>query len=206
MGVEVEKLSADITDKELTGKLSRLFKKLGYSQNPVIISLPRSKVATRFIKVPTQIPSEIDKIASLQAPRYLPYSTEELITGYQVLFSDTSGFSQINLIIVHKDVVQRYVRIFQEIKCKGIDIILSSYGLVNLYDFLHPNTSEAVMILDIDYQQVELAIFSRKKLLFSRYFKLDSLQPNWETTFIDEVSKTQGAYSKDPASKAVHKI
>ncbi len=206
MGLEIEALPLDIDDKRLTEQLARVFKKLGYNQNRVIISLPHSKVATRYLRVPTQIPNEIENIVSLQAPRYLPYPAEELITGYQVISSDKDGYSQINLIIVHKDVIERYVRIFKEIKCVGIDIVLSSYGLGNFYDYLYPDTTETVMIIDIDYQQVEMAIFSQKRLLFSRYFKLDCSQPNWENIFIDEILKTQDVYSKEVANKAIHKI
>ncbi len=205
-GLEIETLPADIDDKRLTEQLARLFKKLGYAGNPVIVSLPRSKAATRYLKVPTQIPGEIENIVALQAPRYLPYPAEELITGHQVISTDKDGYSQINLIIVHKDVIERYVRIFKEIKCSGISIILSSYGLGNLYEHIYPDASDTVMIIDIDYQQVEVAIFSRKRLLFSRYFKLNRTHPDWENIFIDDILKTQDVYSREVSDEPLAKI
>lgn len=64
-GLEIETLPANIDDKRLTDQLARLFKKLGYAGNPVIVSLPRSKAATRYLKVPTQIPGEIENIVAL---------------------------------------------------------------------------------------------------------------------------------------------
>lgn len=206
VGLELQMLPADIDDKKLAENLALIFRKLGYEQNPVIISLPRSKVATRHLKVPTQIPGEIESIVSLQASRYLPYPNEELITAYQILSTEKDGYAKINLIIVHKDVIERYTRILKEIKCVGFSIVLSSYGLGNFYDYLHPNASETVMLVDIDYQQVEIAIFFREKLLFSRYLKVDSSQPNWENLFMDEILKTRDAYSKEVADKIIHRI
>ena len=204
--LEVEKLPANIEDKALIDKVSGIFKKLAYNQNRVIVSLPRSKIAARSLKVPTQVPGEIENIISLQASRYLPYPAEELITGYQVISRDPDGYSHINLIIVRKDVVERYFRILKEIKCSEIEVILNCYGLGNLCDFIYPDMPETAMILDIDYLQVEAAIFHRGKLLFSRYFKLDSSQPNWEDVFNDEILKTRDVYLKEQESQPIHKI
>lgn len=206
VGLEAEAIAQDTDDKRLTEKLAQLFKKLGYSNNPLIVSLPRSKVTCRYLKVPTQIPEEIEKIASLQAPRYLPYPSEELITGYQIVFTDKEGYAQVNLVIVHKDVVERYIRILRTLVTTKITIGLSSYGLVNFFNYLKPEESQSVMLIDIDWQQAELAIVSERKLLFSRYFKFDASQPLWENLFIDEVTKTQDAYLKEVARKAPSKI
>lgn len=201
----VEAIPADIDDKSLTQKLTLIFNRLGYSNNPVIVSLPCQKATCRYLKVPAQIPSEIERISSLQASHYLPYPNEELITGYQFLSADAEGYSDINLVIVHKDGIERYVKIFKELKILNFTIALSSYGLVNLYDYLKQDAFKPVMIIDIDASQSELAIVSRKKLIFSRSFKVDRSLPQWENLFIDELSKSRDAYlkgiSKEPPVK-----
>lgn len=206
LGLEIEAIAQDIDDKRLTDRLAQLFRKLGYSNNPLIITLARSKVTCRSLKVPTQIPEEIEKIISLQAHQYLPYPSEELITGYQVIFTDKDGYAQVNLVIAHKDIIERYVKIFKQLKIAKIAIALSSYGLANFFNYLNPKESEPVMLIDIDCQQAELAIVSQKKLLFSRYFKINSSQPLWENLFIDEIRKTQDAYLKEVAKKTPGKI
>lgn len=205
IGLEIEAIPPDIDAKILTERLIQVFKKLEYNNNPVVISLPRSKVTCRYLKVPTQIPKEIDKIVSLQASRYLPYPAAELIIGYQVLSNDKEGYSDINLIIVHKDVVSRFIRIFKELKAPKVTIALSSYGLANFYDYIKPEETEVVMIIDINYQQVELAILSHKKLLFSRYCKIDRSVLNWENLFIGEIDKTRDAYLKEVAKEVPSK-
>ncbi|MBM3246456.1 MAG: hypothetical protein FJZ13_03900 [Candidatus Omnitrophica bacterium] len=204
--LEAEGIAADLDDKRLSEKLIQLFKKLGYNDDPVVISLPRSKVTCRYLKIPAQAPEEIEKIISLQASRYLPYSSEELITGYQLISTDKEGYSQVNLVIVHKDIIERYLKMLKDLKADKIMVALSSYGLASFFNYLKPQESEPVMIMEVEYQQAELAIVAQKKLIFSRYFRINSQQPLWESLFIEEVRKTQDAYLKEAAKDAPRKI
>lgn len=205
--LEAEKLSADTDDKALAERLNRVFKKLGYfAFAPVIVSLPRNQATCRYLRVPTQTPEEIEKIASLQASRYLPYSANELITGYQVISGDKDGFSQINLVIVHKDVIGRYLRIFDQSKITKFNIVLSSYGLSNLYGSINMPDHAPAMIADIDCNNVELAVISDKKMIFSRYFKFNKTHPQAEDLFCGEIRKTRDAYVKETGLAAPEKI
>jgi len=153
VGLAVEAITSDIDDKKLTEKLNQIFNKLEYNHNPVIVSLPRQKVTCRYLKVPTQAPKEIDNIVLLQASRYLPYPANELITGYQVISTEKGGYTNINLVIVHKDAVQRYRDIFKNITVLDVSISLSSYGLCNLYSYMEPGEPQTAMIIDINKSQ-----------------------------------------------------
>lgn len=203
VGLEIETVPSDINDEELAKKLEQVFKKLEYKNNPIIISLPRQLATCRYLKIPSQVPQELKRIANLQAPRYLPYPAEELITGFQVTQTDKEGYSHINLIIAHRDVIGRYLDLFKELKPTKLDIVLSSYGLCNFYSYIRPEESGPDMLIDIDSHQVELAIVSRKKLLFSRSFKFVRSQANWENLFVDEINKTQEAYFKEVSKESI---
>lgn len=206
LGLEVETLPADIDDKKLSEELNRIFKKLEYKGNPVIVVLPRIQSTCRFLKIPGSIPGEIERIANLQAPRYLPYPSNELITGYQIISTDKEGYSNINLVIAHRDLIERYLNFFKELRPAKLTILLSSYGLGSLYSYINPQDTGSVMVIDIDSWQVELTILSNKKLLFSRAFKLNRAEPNWEGLFIDEIKKTQDAYVKEVSKEAADRI
>jgi len=205
VGSAVEAITSDIDDKKLTEKLNQIFNKLEYEHNPVIVSLPRQKVTCRYLKVPTQAPKEIDNIVILQAPRYLPYPANELITGYQVISTEKGGYTNINLVIVHKDVVQRYLDILRNINIKDAAISLSSYGLCNLYSYMEPGEPQTVMLIDIDPPEIELLITSGGKFLFSRSFKIRG-QQDWQSLLVEEINKSQDAYLKEIGGKAPGKI
>ncbi|MBM3253534.1 MAG: hypothetical protein FJZ16_04715 [Candidatus Omnitrophica bacterium] len=206
VGLEVEAIHSDINDKELSERLNRVFKRLGYSNNPIIISLPCEHATCRYLKVPAQASEEIEKIVYLQAPRYLPYQADELTTGYQTISSDNEGYSYINMIIVTKPVIERYIKIFKELKITKLAIAMSSYGLCNFYYYIKPEDPDPVMVIDIDSNRVELAIISRKKLLFSRCFKFNRAQDNWEDLLIEEINKTHNAYLKEISKETLRRI
>lgn len=205
-GLESEAIPADITEQDLSEKITGIFEKSHYDNAAIIISLPRSFAACRYLKIPAGTQEEIESIVSLQASKYLPYPVSELITGYQILSTDNEGYSYINLIIVHKDIIEKYTRVFKKTKTAGWTIVLSSYGLCNFYNLINPNETHPVLLIDIDSSQIELVITLQKKLLFSRSFKFNKSQLNWQELFIDEIKKTQNSYLKETSCEMPYKI
>ncbi len=206
-GLEMGEIPFDMDDKGIAEKIRRLFKKLGYNNNSIVISIPRHQATCRYLKIPGSNPREIERIISLQAARYFPYPAVELVTGYQLIHIDKEGYSHINLLIAHKDVIERCISLFKEFKAQKQVIALSSYGLCNLYNYIHPQAHpQPVIIVDIDSQLVELAIVSGKKMLFSRSFGLSRAQADWENILMDEIRKTCNAYLKEVSSEPVGKI
>ncbi len=195
--IEVKAIPVDIDDKQLIQELSEVLKKLEYNNNPIVVSLPRHNATCRYIKIPAQTAAEIEKITLLQAPRYLPYPPNELITAYQVILTDKGGYTHVNLIIAHKDAIQRYIRVFQALNIKKFSVVLSPFGLCNLYRYLNPKENQPVMLIDIDLPITEAVIVSGGKTLFSRSFKVIQRQENWPDLFIEEINKTVNAYLKE---------
>lgn len=203
LALESEPLPAAADNKQISERIIRLFTRMGYNACPVILSLPRSQATVRYLKVPALTPGEIEDMARLQAPRYLPYPASELITGFQIISSDKEGYSRINLIVVQKETISRYLEIFKELRCPKISIILSSFGLHSFYTYKRTESGGPVMLIDTDRQQSEIAIISSGKMLFSRSFKLGR---DLKESVSEEVGKTQDAYSKEASGELPRKI
>lgn len=207
LGLESEDIPYDINSKELGVRVNGIFAKLEYNSNPIIVSLPRSKATCRYLKIPSQSAQEIENIVSLQISSYLPYPAAELISGYQVVQTDKQGYSHINLVIVHKSVIEKYLAVFSSLKCPNFTIALSSYAIVNLYNYIQPRDKDAAMLVDIDGREAEIAIVSQGKLIFSRYFKFPGFnQPDWSGLFLNEINKTQDAYVKEVGQEPLNRI
>jgi Tfp pilus assembly PilM family ATPase len=204
--LEMESLPAGINDAKLSALLSSLFKRLSYANNRVIVSLPVNQATCRYLKIPSLSQKEIQNIACLQAARFLPYPCEELITSFQVLFTDRQGYSHINLTIAHKGIIERYLNIFKTAGINKLDIFLSSYGISNIYSNLRPADKPPVIVVNIDSNHAELVINSNKKMVFNRYFKLNKKQAGWESLFAGEIDKTKDAYLKELKTEPPVKI
>ncbi len=204
--IEIVPLSAPADDAKIAEKLTETLRKLKFNLDPVIVSLPRINVTSRYLKVPAQNPAEIERIVSLQAPRYLPYSSEELNTGFQVIRTDKEGYSDVNLIIAHRDVTGRYVNMFRELKPSSVSVFLSSFGLGNLYHYCFDKETSPVILVDINSNQAEVAITQGEKFLFSRSFKLTAANSDWPNLLGDEVRRTVGLYLKEVSKEEPKKI
>lgn len=206
IGLEIETFSPELDDKALTDNLGRILKKLQYNNQPLIVCLPRSLATCRYLKLPAASEQEIENIVSLQASRYLPYPAEELVSAYQTILADKEGYSHVNFVIVHKDAINRYLKILKELSVPATSIVLGSYGLTNFYNHFNPKDTPAAMVIDIDSASIEIAVIREKKLIFSRNFKLRSATADWKEAFIAEVKKTQDAYLKEVAGEKPQKI
>ncbi len=197
MAFHSEEFPVGSVDEQISNRLSLALSKLGFKNHPIIAALPCNSVTCRYLKVPSVSSEEIERILFLQAPRYLPYSAGELVSSYQVVSTDKEGYSCLNLVIAHKDLITRYRNIFGAHKPVSLEIILSSYGLRNIYAHIRPQDSGPIILLDVYPQYAELVIIADKRLIFSRCFKLDTNLLNWQNILIEEINKSRDAYSKD---------
>ncbi|MBU1125393.1 MAG: pilus assembly protein PilM [Candidatus Omnitrophica bacterium] len=192
----VEPVSGDVKDAALSEKVAALLKRIEFSNSQIVVSLPRQHVTCRYLKVPAQSPSEIEKIIQLQASKYLPYPAEELVPGYQRLFVDRDGYAHLNLIIVQKEIINRLRSLLEKAGVRDVPIIISSAGLRTIHAKLFSTGAETVMALEIDHATVEVAILSKGNLIFSRSLRLTTAE-----TIIDEIRKTKDAYLKETAGQ-----
>ncbi|MCM8797227.1 MAG: PilN domain-containing protein [Candidatus Omnitrophica bacterium] len=196
IGVHIEDISG-LDENAIINKTTETLHNLAYANNHIILSFPRSQVTFRCFHLPTSLPQEIEKMVIFQASRYLPYPAEELITAYEILSIDKNGYAKISLTIVHKEAINRIIKILTGIKIRKFNIILNSYGLSALYNYINFKTTNPIMLLDVDSGGIEIAILWDKKLYFTRFFKLNKQLANWQGTLIDEVKKTCDAYLRE---------
>ncbi len=199
-------LISDNEEIELAEKLNQVLGNMGYKDNLVIMSLPHKFATRRYLKIPTQVPHEIEKIVALQAATFLPSSFKELVTGFLIVSTGKQGYSDVNLAIVQKDIIEYYVKVFNKLAIKKFKITLSSYGLSNLGNFIEPNETSPVMIIEIDSPKVELAVYTKGGMIFSRFFNMPKQENDWLLLFIEEVNKTKEAFLKEIPGKEPAKI
>lgn len=205
LALESASFTAGTDDQGRAEGLSGILKKLAYRNNPVIISLSRQSATLRVLQIPAQAPEEIERIIALQASRYLPYSSDELITAYQLIERDSRGFSLINMVTAHKEIIQRYLKIMQLAGVTQCAVVLSSWGLYSLYRYLNPKNKEAVFVIDLDFPQAEIAIVSNKRLYFSRFFKITQEQ-GWQELVKEELRRTKDACVKEIPEIRLEKV
>ena len=133
--LEIQPLSGEGIEQR-SRQLLDMLKVRRYAREQLIATVPHKYATSRFLRVPASSDEEIEKIVGLQAPRLLPASSDELVTGFQVISKEKDGFCRVNLIIVQKAVIDRYCALLQQAGVRDFSITLSSVGLLtsaNLY-------------------------------------------------------------------------
>ncbi len=193
-----EPISQDADLRIISGLLVKTLLGLGYKSNAAIVfCVPRSKAACRYIRVPAQAADEIEKIVILQSPRFLPYPAEKLVSGYEVVAIGKDGYSDINLVIVHKDLIERYFAVCGTLNPRRISVALSSYGLGNIFNDRYPSDKELTMGLNIDARQAEVVVLREQKVVFSRAFTCNISILQWEAELAEQIHKSMEAFAKE---------
>ncbi|MFH0856109.1 MAG: PilN domain-containing protein [Candidatus Omnitrophota bacterium] len=188
--------------------LSAEIVKLGFNADEIIAALPGNQATCRFLKIPGDNPEELEKISGLQASRYLPYPAEELATAYQIIRTDKEGFSEIILTIAHKSSITHYLNApgSKPKKPAKLGIILSPYGVCNLFYEIEPKENSTVMLVELDNKRTELIVAEKGKMLFNHSINLETGVTGWEGALAEEINKTSDAFIKDARGERIERI
>ncbi len=193
----VEAVLGEADEKQVSARLVEMVRRMGYAGEPLLICLPRHNATSRCLKVPANSPPEIEKIVSLQAPRLFPYPANELNSGFQIIQTDAQGYTDVNVVIAHRAVIERYLKVSQELKAMRLSVTLSSFGLCALHNWSALRSPDPVLVIDVDGPQVEAVIVANRKFLFSRAFRVPLPKDEWGRVCLEELRKTLDLYQRE---------
>ncbi|MCF7870590.1 MAG: pilus assembly protein PilM [Candidatus Omnitrophica bacterium] len=156
-------------------QISRLIKdvsrEIKINSDSLVVSIPHYFVTTRTLELPSVNPSEIKEMLDLQIGKQTPYSSEDVISNYQIVdIGSIEGYSRVFLAIVHKDIVQRQLDILENAGLNSSQIGLSSEGLLGWAKNIYKEISDQNphILIDIGYNNSDFEIVLYGKLVYSK--------------------------------------
>ena len=208
----VKKIST-ISEDTLINIIREISKELKIDQKHLIISLPAHFATIRNPEFPSTNAEEIKNMVELQIGKQTPYSTSEIVSDYQIVYASPDGYSRVTLVIVHRDIINRYFRILEKAGLKTDRITLNSEGALNWYYLAFKNKIEnsPFLFIDIDYTSSNLVFILQNKIIFNRVISLGFSQSaedidKWHKDFIEEVNRSFYAYQNEMINKEITKI
>lgn len=190
-----------LSDDEISGALEALLNESGVKKtSPLIISIPRHLFTVRSLRLPAVDEAELKDMAALQAGKQLPYPADELIWDFIIIEKRPDGYSDIALILGHRNVLDKYINILKKAGLEPDKAVISSEALYGWY-FAASGFKEAEelkgqqtrAIADIDTSHIDIIIVRDGILDFSRSFLIkDDLQE-----MVEEIRKTFYSYEKE---------
>ena len=121
---------AQLSDTEISQVLSKLVKEsLGVSKR-IIAAIPRRNITLAHLQLPSNADHEIRRMVDLQVVNSVPYVREDILYDYGVLEKNESGYTRVLVAIVQREIIQRYLDIFQKANIYPTILTLSSSGLL----------------------------------------------------------------------------
>lgn len=142
----------------------------------VATAVPMREAIIRIIPVPAELSdAELrDLIFNTEASLYLPYPREEVDLDYQKLgfFEDEDGIEKVQILLVatRREVTDTYWETFKQLGLQLDVIEINSFALIRtLREQLRQfNSQEAAVLVDIEYDNTEIAIIVDGIPQFSR--------------------------------------
>lgn len=138
----------------------------------VMVVIPRRLVILRQMRLPSHHHEELRDMIGLQLVNHIPFPVEDVIYQYHLLEQDHDGYSRILVMVIHKEVSQRYHRLAQAAGVKEGSLALSSLGILEWAASREKDFKAAqkqpVMVLNPDIDHSEICFCHHRRLFFSR--------------------------------------
>ncbi|MFH0732262.1 MAG: pilus assembly protein PilM [Candidatus Omnitrophota bacterium] len=173
--LHVEKILAypvkGLSAEDISLTIVKLIKANGIKIDKLVGLMSRSDVTIRVLKLPSADANELEKMASFEAVKQIPFPAEEIFFDYRRTYTDQQGYSEVIIAIAHRNAVNKLVGILNKAGLKPDILTLTTEGLY-LWSKTAlsetPQTTGAVLIMDIDRNNVETEIISDTRILLSR--------------------------------------
>ncbi len=100
------------------------------AEDTIITVLPRHRITTRILDVPSQDYAEIESMVRLSAEEFVPFPSTEMVIDHAVLKHSNAGESTVLVALAHQDVVHNHLALLKHAGLEPTHIYLSTACLV----------------------------------------------------------------------------
>ena len=209
--IDVHSIKSHV-DEETERILSGIFEAKNVSQDNIVFAMPRRFAFVKYMRLPSNNDGEILKMISLQLINKMPYSLDEIFFKPYILEKERSGYTKLIVLIVQKEIVEKYLKVFENIGIILSKVTLSSFGVLNWFIYQESKSKEktkgAVVLINIDVLHSEICFCNNDKLMFSRSVNYGSKDLNADKVeyIVGQIKLSIDAYTKENMGPEVSKV
>ena len=203
---------AGLSDEEISKTLADIIAINNIKIDKLTAIISKEKTMARYIRVPSTSSGEIDNMVSFEVTRQIPYTREEVIADYEVINTDSEGYSNIMLAIIHKNEFARLNSILSSAAKSPYRVRLSSNTVLGWLRIAAPGelVGKEVCLVNVDADTTEIMILKDARLEFSRVVSIGAgniLQTKanafvWRERLMDEIRRSVDIYKKDKSKSS----
>ena len=153
----------DEREAQVIGMINSFVSKHQISKDHVFISIPREKVAARFIKLPIAAKENLRKVMEYEVPKYTPFEKEEICFDFQILKQE-KDWLRLFAVFMKKGELDYYLSFLKRIGIKPISIQIPSTSALNLFLYHQGSRENDISVLfDVTESFFEMNVIQEKK-------------------------------------------
>lgn len=168
----------------LADLLDQLVKDAKVKPKQVATAVPMKDAVMRIIPIPAELNDQElrDMVLNHEAALYLPYPRDEVDIDYQKLgyFVDEDGIEKVQVLLVatRREITDLYLETFQQAGLKVGVLEINSFALMRTIreQLKQFSASEAVVLVDIEFDTTEIAIICEGIPQFTRTIPIGTYQ------------------------------
>ena len=168
----------------LADLIDQLVKEAKVKPKQIATAVPMKESVMRLIPIPAELNDQElrDMVLNHEAALYLPYPREEVDIDYQKLgyFVDEDGIEKVQVLLVatRREVTDLYLETFQQAGLKVSVLEINSFALLRTIkeQLKQFSPSEAVVLVDIEFDTTEIAIIVEGVPQFTRTIPIGTYQ------------------------------
>ncbi len=156
---------------EVSSALIRALSQNNIKADKTIALISRKDLTVRMLKLPSTSKEELRQMAYFEAIKQIPFAPEDILYDYRTMELTEDGYSSVIMSIAHKNVVNNFVEILNKASLKPNTLSITTEGLflwakLNFAEAV--KSKNAILVMDIDKNKIELLILSGERMLLSR--------------------------------------
>jgi Tfp pilus assembly PilM family ATPase/Tfp pilus assembly protein PilN len=209
----IAKQISQLDDKQISELLAKTLQQLKVNPSGLVLCIPRNQVTVRMLNLPSQDRNELNQMLDLRIVQIVPYKKEEIVYDYVFCGTDEIGYTKLMLVIIHRDIIKRQLKIIEMAGFFADEITLSSFAVhQRLLSCQKSDISaqDLYLVLDVDSSYTDFIVFNRENLLFTRGIAMrvdnDGLDPGAINKLWGEVRQSLAIFHNEVANKNPLKI
>ena len=169
--LEVQHVNGD-ADAELLPALRELARLKAVKAGGAYLVLPRHLAILKVLRLPSQDERELRQMAEIQISSQTPYTMDEVEYDIRVISRDEEGYTKVLLIVIPKDVTERFIDLAEQARFTLAGITISSFGLLGWFRYQagrnRLDAKSPLALCNIDLNHTEICFLEKQRLIFSR--------------------------------------
>jgi len=176
----------------------------GISATEAVVALPRRLVTMKHVRLPHATPEQVRGMVRFEAQQYIPFPLEEVVLDYQILSDETEEMTTVLIAAARRSLVEDLLAAFDR---AGIEVIRLSISALALAAHAQ-NGGMPVALLDVERGEMDIAIVSAGRLLFTRATAVGDSADGVEEgrVLAAEVARSLSAYQNEYRAQPVTQL